>query len=154
MIRPHRFVGERVSTYGPAGPPRVSMIAPAPVSTILVHEIKPPIGNPGEEPAGSRVRAFAQNLLSFHCPGCKYGHAVGVNGRMILNSEGKPVSWSWNGDWIKPTFQPSLLINKDKEGDYPLCHMFITDGNINFLGDCTHALAGKVIPMVDDISKD
>lgn len=108
---------------------------------------------PGEEPAGARVRAFSRNLLGFHCPGCGYGHAVGVNGRMILSSEGKPVSWSWNGDWIKPTFSPSLLINKDKQGDYPLCHTFITDGKIQFLADCTHQLAGKTIEM-EDIQND
>lgn len=162
MIRPHRFVGQSAADKlkKSRGAIRVNprRVEPFPsVHTvpldeetepkILVHNIQPPIGNPGEEPAGSRVRAFAQNLLSFHCPGCAYGHAVGVNGRMIMNSEGKPVSWSWNGDWIKPTFSPSLLINKNKEGQYPLCHTFITEGKIQFLADCTHDLAGKTIDM-------
>jgi len=53
------------------------------------------------------------------------------------------------GSYDKPTFQPSLLINKDKQGDYPLCHTFITDGKIQFLVDCTHALAGQTIEMED-----
>jgi hypothetical protein len=30
----------------------------------------------------------------------------------------------------------------------PLCHLFIEKGQIRFLGDCEHALAGQTVPMV------
>lgn len=28
-----------------------------------------------------------------------------------------------------------------------VCHSFVFDGEIRFLGDCTHALAGKTVPL-------
>jgi hypothetical protein len=98
-------------------------------------------------PAKGKLHELAENLLSFHCPGCKYGHAVAVNGRTMPGSDGKPNSWGWNQSYEKPTFTPSLLINKKKQGGYPLCHTIITDGRIQFLADCTHELAGKTIDM-------
>jgi hypothetical protein len=30
-----------------------------------------------------------------------------------------------------------------------ICHSFITDGRIQFLGDCTHRLAGQTVPIPD-----
>ena len=29
------------------------------------------------------------------------------------------------------------------------CHTFVTDGRIQFLGDCTHALAGQTVDLPD-----
>jgi hypothetical protein len=29
----------------------------------------------------------------------------------------------------------------------PRCHLFITDGKIEYLADCTHELAGKTVEM-------
>jgi hypothetical protein len=29
------------------------------------------------------------------------------------------------------------------------CHSIITDGKIQFCGDCTHALAGKIVDLPD-----
>jgi len=63
------------------------------------------------------------------------------------NSEGQPVSWTWNGSYDSPTFTPSLLINKNNDGGYPRCHSFVTNGQIEFLADCTHTLAGKTVRM-------
>jgi hypothetical protein len=28
-----------------------------------------------------------------------------------------------------------------------VCHSFVTDGKIQFLGDCTHALAGQTVEL-------
>jgi hypothetical protein len=28
-----------------------------------------------------------------------------------------------------------------------VCHSFITDGQIQFLGDCTHPMAGQTVPI-------
>lgn len=56
--------------------------------------------------------------------------------------------WKWNGSFDKPTFTPSLLILGDKDGQQiTLCHSVITDGVINFCGDCQHKMAGQSVPM-------
>jgi len=75
----------------------------------------------------------------FHCPGCEYNHGVRVKGP-------HPV-WQWNGNVDKPTVSPSLLVN----GSTPetRCHSFITDGKIQFLGDCFHSLKGQTVEIPD-----
>ena len=57
--------------------------------------------------------------------------------------------WTFNGDLKKPTFKPSLLCNGStpveevrKRGAHR-CHIFVTDGMVQYLSDCTHHLAGK-----------
>lgn len=82
------------------------------------------------------------------CPGCQCGHVInlepgsnGVGGR-------KPC-WTFNGDERHPTFEPSLLVTYPY-GDPPeirRCHSFIRNGQIQFLSDCTHELAGKAVPL-------
>ncbi|WP_241754456.1 hypothetical protein [Cupriavidus basilensis] len=39
----------------------------------------------------------------------------------------------------------------DEERDFEcgVCHSFVTDGRIQFLGDCTHALAGQTVPLAE-----
>jgi len=68
----------------------------------------------------------------FQCPGCHDVHLV--DGR-----------WSFNNDQEKPTFQPSL---KRTRPGY-CCHSFVRDGKIQFLGDCTHELAGQTVEIPD-----
>jgi len=77
----------------------------------------------------------------FNCPGCNRVHQIWTNKDTSPNSN---VTWGFNGDMNKPTFTPSLLV---KWGREYVCHSFIRDGNWEFLGDCTHKLAGKTIPM-------
>jgi hypothetical protein len=79
-------------------------------------------------------------LYVFHCPGCGYGHPFEVD---APNGAG----WNWNGSLGRPTFTPSLLVNKD----YPerRCHSFVTDGKIQFLSDCWHPLADKTVEIPD-----
>ena len=61
--------------------------------------------------------------------------------------------WLWNGSAERPTFQPSVLVrydgaDADVDGAPPsVCHSFVVDGAIQFLGDCTHALAGQTVPL-------
>ena len=93
--------------------------------------------------------------VHFRCPGCNDVHGVTVD---------VPEGWGWNGDLERPTFTPSILvhsrptlINEDLEGDAltarsnitmtPQCHSFVTDGRIQFLGDCTHELAGQTVDL-------
>ena len=76
-----------------------------------------------------------QSVLWFHCPGCECDHAFHVP------------FWNWNGSMESPTFTPSLMCNLD----YPesRCHCNVTDGRIQFHGDCYHKLAGKLVDMPD-----
>ena len=105
--------------------------------------------------------------IKFWCPGCQEAHVIPVRPEAVDNP-----SWTWNGDVEKPTFQPSILVtsghyakghNKDtcwctynkEHPDDPapfkcgICHTFITNGQIQFLGDCTHELAGQTVELPD-----
>lgn len=110
------------------------------------------------------LRSLEGGLLQFWCPGCDETHSVRVVGA------GRPL-WKYNGDPVKPTFTPSILVtnghfaSNHKKGDpcwctynaeHPddpskfgckRCHSFVTDGKIQFLKDCSHALAGKTVPL-------
>lgn len=82
-------------------------------------------------------------LYVFHCPGCERAHPFEVeapNGR----------GWTWNGSLDKPTFHPSLLVDHPEHR----CHSFVTDGKIQFLSDCWHALRGTTVELPDWDSSD
>lgn len=85
-----------------------------------------------------------ETLVLFHCPGCECDHPFRVRA-----SDGLPNAsvWIFNENMEKPTFSPSLLVF----GDIPdkRCHSFVTDGQIHFLNDCHHSLAGKTVEMVE-----
>jgi hypothetical protein len=97
----------------------------------------------------AKIYEIGKNLLSFHCPACLYDHAVGVNGRKIPGSDGSMNEWGWNNSLDAPTFTPSLLINKANLPPSPRCHSYVTDGKIEFLSDCTHAMAGQTVDIPD-----
>lgn len=108
----------------------------------------------------------------FWCPGCKSAHGVWTEKRNGLTQ----ALWSFNGDEACPTFAPSILVRgvdyppkdpatgdfqRGPDGKYLLgpdgrllgvkdvvCHSYVRNGHIEFLPDCTHALAGKIVPMV------
>ena len=51
-----------------------------------------------------------------------------------------------------PTFSPSINVRYNftqEDGGPDICHSFVKAGNIQFLGDCTHALAGQTVPLPD-----
>lgn len=76
----------------------------------------------------------------FDCPACGIGHSFRV--------EGEGPKWSFNGDVDKPTFSPSLLVKWGKSGKMDqVCHSFVRDGQMQFLSDCTHEMAGKTITL-------
>jgi len=56
--------------------------------------------------------------------------------------------WMWNGDYYKPTFQPSVLLNANMPGE-KRSHFFITDGKIQYLADCEHEGKGQIIELPD-----
>ncbi len=85
--------------------------------------------------------------LTFDCPGCELGHVVYLKHPENRNHPG----WDWNNDVNAPTFNPSLLVEypwwNGEAYDQKRCHSFIRGGQIEFLSDCTHALAGKTVPL-------
>lgn len=81
-----------------------------------------------------------QTAYFFHCPGCECAHAFLVTG---------PLSWEFNGDLERPTFSPSLLCTTRMPSGNDVCHLFMRDGQIEFLSDCTHKLAGRTVPVPD-----
>ena len=105
--------------------------------------------------------AVGGKYLMFRCPGCLDAHTLRVSG-------GNP-TWGWNESAGKPTFTPSVLVTgfimsdegydmlergeKPVSGQYPghemCCHSFVTDGRIQFLSDCTHALAGQTVDLLE-----
>lgn len=74
--------------------------------------------------------------IAFTCPGCDCDHAIPVEKPNPANG----AMWSFNGDLDRPTFSPSLHL-------VGFCHSFVTDGRIQFLSDCTHALAGQTVDL-------
>ena len=60
-------------------------------------------------------------------------------------------TWSFNGDMERPTFVPSVLQQYDYGPDdnrkHFVCHSFVRDGRIQYLDDCTHAMAGQTVDL-------
>jgi hypothetical protein len=77
----------------------------------------------------------------FHCPGCKCAHGVTTQGYK------QEPRWTWNESMDAPTFKPSILCNRDDPATR--CHSFVTDGKIQFLGDCFHELKNKTVDLPD-----
>lgn len=100
----------------------------------------------------------------FFCPGCQENHSFNTE-----TGTTRP-TWSFNGNLEFPTFKPSLLIRSgcSMSGHKPemgcwctfeakygkpspfkcgVCHLYVTDGKIQFLSDCTHELAGKTVDL-------
>jgi len=99
----------------------------------------------------SRLWGSRLNRLAFRCPGCRLEHSVGINPTAGQH-------WAWNGSLDRPTLSPSLLVTYNGEdagqdqvdgnrAPPAVCHSFIVDGCIQFLGDCTHDMAGKTVDL-------
>lgn len=55
--------------------------------------------------------------------------------------------WTWNGDLVSPTLRPSVLT----KGHKFRCHSWINDGAAQFLGDCSHDMAGQTVELLEVI---
>jgi hypothetical protein len=79
---------------------------------------------------------------TYWCQGCEMMHGVITEG---------PGAWGFNGNVDAPTFTPSVLTtwNEGEQRVEERCHTFVTDGRVQFLSDCTHALAGQTLPLPD-----
>lgn len=92
-----------------------------------------------------KLNRGSEVLVYFVCPGCKHGHAYRISG-------GPGPVWDWNGDLDKATFSPSLL-NTKTWGDPPvnkICHLYVKNGQIEFLPDCSHDLKGQTVDTPND----
>ena len=106
----------------------------------------------------------------FWCNGCSTHHRYITKWtrqeREDAAKEGRKAplpTWTWNGSIDRPTFSPSLLYTwtdhvdcnppdfcrtpNCTNGKKRVCHLFVTDGQARYLSDCTHALAGKTVPV-------
>lgn len=98
-----------------------------------------------------KLRSLAGGRVMFWCPGCDGAHQITVFDDP--NRQG-PI-WGYNGNPDAPTFTPSINVTYNGpdagiDGAPPaVCHSFVTDGRIQFLGDCTHALAGQTVDLPD-----
>ncbi len=86
------------------------------------------------------LRRAQGERLTWWCPGCDSAH-------QITDRAGPHPCWTWNGDAERPTFSPSVLVTWTEFDVNKVCHSFVVDGQMQFLGDCTHELAGKTIPI-------
>jgi hypothetical protein len=95
-------------------------------------------------PKATIIRALVGGGQVFYCPGCQCTHAV--------NSAKNGPRWTYNNNADSPTFTPSILVTtkwsaNDRADKDDVCHSFVTAGRIQFLGDCTHALAGQTVEL-------
>lgn len=86
-----------------------------------LKELTPPPNEPGKR------------IFVFDCPACGEEHTV-------TNEFG------FNGDINNPTFDEPVKVIGAGES---VCHFRITDGMIEFNDDCTHAMAGEYMEMLD-----
>lgn len=117
--------------------------------------------------AQGKLDIMADGYVAFNCPGCGETHVIAV--APAASGAARPV-WGYNGNPDAPTFTPSVLAQSGHfmDGDKKecwctyekrfgrpspfkcgICHSFVTDGMIQFLNDCTHALAGQTVPLPD-----
>jgi hypothetical protein len=101
----------------------------------------------------SKLRRYEGGYLHW-CPGCEESHPL-------------PDGWKFNGNLEAPSFQPSFKHEgwqrvfedgkwtgewkRDAAGNTVpyVCHYILTDGVLNFCGDCTHPLVGQAVPLPD-----
>jgi hypothetical protein len=101
----------------------------------------------------SPILRRAGAMLIFKCPGCCRNHGIRIRALSSPGDRNGP-GWEWDGDAERPTFSPSVLVRYDGAdagiGGAPpaVCHSFVRDGQIEFLADCTHGLAGQTVPLL------
>lgn len=96
----------------------------------------------------AKLHKAGGTTVVFWCPGCDEAHQIDIE------------KWDFNGNYDKPTFSPSYLTwndpnpkadpKHDPTGKYrngSRCHSFIKDGQIEFLSDSTHNLAGTTVAI-------
>lgn len=88
----------------------------------------------------------------FWCPGCQRLDTDGepAGGLHMLPVSGDPSkrpTWSFDGNLTAPTLDPSILTRGAWGDEAFVCHSFLRGGRFEFLGDCTHPLAGQTVEL-------
>ncbi|HET6805314.1 MAG TPA: hypothetical protein VFH59_07745 [Frateuria sp.] len=102
--------------------------------------------------------------IRFCCPGCAQVRD-GVGSWVVLTVKWTPEGytrsphineqhcWGFDGNLDNPTLTPSVLQqwNQWQGEGVPakrhVCHSFVRNGRIEFLGDSTHSLAGQTVDL-------
>ena len=122
------------------------------------------------------IDGYGGKFLSYYCQGCKERHDVYVErgsehhgpvwgwdgdaenptltpsvlvttGHYCAPRDTPPASGSY-GCWC--TFYDEFpAIEGEHKFKCGICHTFITDGQVQFLSDCTHEYAGQTLPLPD-----
>lgn len=89
-----------------------------------------------------KLQQLSDGKLVWWCPACETYHGGFVDG------QNRPV-WGFDGNFESPTFTPSFLVKMPRADKVNICHTFVKNGQIQYLNDSTHSMAGKTIPMVN-----
>lgn len=87
------------------------------------------------------------DALAFVCQGCielEGGMGSGMH-LLPVNTDQKSPSWKWNESTEYPTLSPSIR-TKNIRG---ICHSYLENGQIRYLEDSQHSLAGQTVDLVD-----
>jgi hypothetical protein len=103
---------------------------------------------------GSKLRLLEGGCIAYWCPGCQCAHVM-----LLKTVFTKGPHWTFNYNPFLPTFTPSFheTYSEPVDWDNPdgpkversQCHCIVTDGKIQYLSDCEHELAGKLIELPD-----
>ena len=88
-----------------------------------------------------RLNPKTKGVYQFWCPACNEIHQVWTS------VEDGVAPWDYNYNMDKPTFSPSIKVEYHGADCETICHSFVRDGNIQFLTDCTHNFAGKMVEL-------
>lgn len=117
------------------------------------------------------VLLAGDGLIDFWCPGCQEMHSINV-GDPLGVLRGGVGGWTFDNNYDKPTFSPSVLVTGGHHCSPPWqpgqpcwctynaehpddpspfkcerCHSFVRAGRIEFLADCSHPLAGQTVDL-------
>lgn len=83
-----------------------------------------------------------RRYVEYLCPGCGDTHYIPVSGD-------KRPQWAFDGSTERPTLHPSINTWWGPRDDPKrnVCHHFVRAGQIQFLNDCTHDLAGQTVQL-------
>lgn len=65
-----------------------------------------------------------------------------------IHGENGP-TWELSGQEQLPTIRASVLVQGGPRNQRTVCHSFVTEGRIHFLGDSTHNLSGQTVLLPD-----
>lgn len=94
------------------------------------------------------VKVTTDGLMLWECPGCNDMHSIWTHPTRP-NPYGLP-KHTWNGSKNSPTIS-QIIINKTSNpitNTPKVCCCYIRDGQIDFLSESTHRLAGYIVPML------